>query len=63
MPDMYKHVLTLLHRSFRLSSNYEIVYRKIETLKSKFKQKNYDQNFVNHHVKRLLDKLFIQRDY
>ena len=36
VPDIYKSGLieTLLHRSFRLCSNYENFYQEIETLKS-----------------------------
>ena len=47
IPDMHKRGLaeTLLHRSFRLCSNYENFHRKIETLKSIFKHNNRLQIF------------------
>ena len=59
---------TLLHRSFRLCSSYEYFHREIETLKSIFKHNNYPPppppppNFVNHCIKKFLNKLFIKKD-
>ena len=45
IPDIYKRGLieTLLHRSFRLCSNYENFHREIETLKSILKHNSYPQ--------------------
>ena len=62
--DIYKHGLneTLLHRSFRLCSNYKNFHREIETLKSILKRNSYPHNFVNHCIKKFLNKLFVQRD-
>ena len=61
---MYKcrSIETLLQKSLRLCSNYENIQRKIKTLKSIFKQKNYPQNFENNSINKLLNKLFIQKD-
>ena len=63
IPDIYKRGLTetLLHRSFRLCSNYENFHREIETLKSILKHNSYPHNLVNHCIKKFLNKLFVQR--
>ena len=49
IPDMQKRELieTLLHRSFKLCSNYENFHREIETLKAIIKRNNHSQTFVN----------------
>ena len=61
---MYKCGLieTLLHRSFRLCSNYKNFHWEIESLKSIVKHNNYLQNFVNQCISKLLNKLFIKND-
>ena len=63
IPDIQKRGLieTLLHRSFRLCSNYKNFHREIETLKSILKHNNYPQNFVNEYIKNVLNKLFIKK--
>ena len=45
IPEMHKRGLikTLLHRRFRLYSNYETFHREIETLTLIFKHNNYPQ--------------------
>ena len=64
VPDIYKRGLVeiLLHRSFRLCSNYENFHREIETLKSILKRNSYPHNLVNHRIKKFLNKIFVQRD-
>ena len=68
IPDIYKHGLieTLLHRSFRLFSNFQIIlqnfHREIETLMSILKHNSYPHNLVNHFIKKLLNKIFVQKD-
>ena len=64
IPDIYKRGLieTLLHRSFRLCSNYENFHREIETLKSISKHNSYPHNLVNHRIKKFFNKLFVQRN-
>ena len=61
-PDICKRGLieTLLHRRFRLCSNYENFHREIETLNSMLKH-NYLHNLVNHFIKKFLKTLFMQR--
>ena len=61
---MYKRWLTesLLHRGFRLCSNYENFHPESKTLKSIFKKNNYLQNFLNQCIHKFLNKLFIQKD-
>ena len=63
IPDIYKRGLieTLLHRNFRLCSNYENFHREIETLKSILKHNSFPHNLVNHCIKKFLEKLFAQR--
>ena len=51
---------TLLQRSFRLCSSYENFHRETETLKSVLKCNIYPHNFVNHCIKKFLNKLFFQ---
>ena len=64
IPDICKHGLieTLLHRSFRLCSNYEKFHREIKTLKSIIKRNSYPHNLVNHFIKEFLNNLFVERD-
>ena len=64
IPDIYKLWLieTLLHRSFRLCSNYDNFHREIETLKSILKHNSYPHNLVNHCIKKFLNELSVQRD-
>ena len=54
IPDLYKRAIieTLLHRSFRLCSNYENFHQEIEILKSILKRNSYPHNPVNHCIKR-----------
>ena len=63
IPDIYKRGLieTLLHRSFRLCSNYENFHWEIETLKSILKHNSYPHSILDHCIKKFLNKLFIQR--
>ena len=65
IPDKYKLELIwfLLHRSFRLCSHYENFHQEIETLKSIWKHNSYPHNFVNHCIKKFLNKLFLQIDF
>ena len=53
---MYKRWLieSLLHRSFRLCSNYENFHPESKN--------NYLQNFLNQCIHKFLNKLFIQKD-
>ena len=57
MPDICKRGLTeiLLHRSFRLCSNYENFHCKTENLKSILKHNSYPHNLVNHCIKKVLN--------
>ena len=57
IPDIYKRGLnkTLLHRSFRLCSNYETFHREIEKLKSRLKHNSYRHNHVNHCIKKFFE--------
>ena len=52
--DMYKYGLleTLLHRSFRLCSNYENL----------IKHNNYLENFIHQYIYKFLNKVFIKKD-
>ena len=57
VPDIYKRGLieTLLHKSFRLCSNYEKFHREIETLKSILKHNSYPHHLVNHCFKKVFE--------
>ena len=54
--------VNLLHRSFRLCSNYERFSREIETFKSILKRNSYPHNLANQCIKKFLNKLFVQMD-
>ena len=60
---MYNRELieTVVHRIFRLYSNYEKFCREIKTLKSIFKHDDYPQNFANQCINKFLNKLFIKK--
>ena len=58
--DIYKRgsIEALLRRSFRLCSNYENFHQEMDTLKSIFKHNSYHHDFVNHCIKKFLNKLY-----
>ena len=59
IPKSYKYNLlfTLLHRAFRLCSNFEIFHKEINKLKNVFKSNGYPKSFVDLCIKKYLDQV------
>ena len=63
IPKSYKYNLlfTLLHRAFKLCSNFECFHHEIDKLKTIFENNSYPKSFVHFCIKKYLDKVFIKR--
>ena len=64
IPKSYKYNLlfTLLHKVFKLCSNFERFHQEIDKLKTKFENNGYPKSFVDFCIKKYLDKVFIKRE-
>ena len=62
IPKSYKSslLLTLLHRAFKLCSNFKLFHQKIDKLKTIFENNGYPKSFVC--IKKYLDKVFIEKE-
>ena len=54
--------LTLLHRAFKLCSNFELFHQEIDKLKTIFENNGYPKRFVDLFIKKYLDKVFIKKE-
>ena len=63
IPKSYKYNLlfTLLHRAFKLCSNFERFHQEIDKLKTIFENNGYPKSFVDFCIKKYLDKVFIKK--
>ena len=63
IPKSYKCNLlfTLLHRAFRLCSNFERFHQQIGKLKTSFENNGYPKGFDHFCIKKCLDKVFIEK--
>ena len=63
-PKSYKCnlLLTLLHRTFKLCSNFERFHQEIDKLKTIFENNGYPKSFVDFCIKKYLDKVFIKKE-
>ena len=63
IPKSYKYNLlfTLLHRAFKLCSNFERFHQEIDKLKTIFKNNGYPKSFVHFCIKKYLDNVFIKK--
>ena len=63
IPKSYKCNLlfTLLHRAFRLYSNFERFYQETDKLKTSFENNGYPKSFDHFCIKKYLDKVFIEK--
>ena len=63
IPKSYKYNLlfTLLHRAFKLCSNFECFHQEIDKLKTIFEYNDYPKSFVDFCIKKYLDKVFIKK--
>ena len=52
-------LFTLLHRAFKLCSNFERFHQEIDKLKTIFENNGYPKSFVDFCIKKYLDKAFI----
>ena len=64
IPKSYKYNLlfTLLHRAFKLCSNFERFHQEIDKLKTIFENNGYPKSFVDFCIKKYLDKVFIKKE-
>ena len=63
IPKSYKYNLlfTLLHRAFKLCSNFERFHQEIDKLKTIFENNGYPKSFVDFCIKKYLDNVFIKQ--
>ena len=64
IPKSYKYNLLfmLLHRAFKLCSNFERFQQEIDNLKTIFEISSYHKSFVDFCIKKYLDKVFIKKE-
>ena len=64
IPNSYKYALifTLVHRAFKLCSNFELFYQEIEKLKSIFRKNGSPVNFTDFCIKKYLDSLYVKKE-
>ena len=55
-------LFTLLHKAFKLCSNFELFHQEIDKLKIIFENNGYLKSFVDFCIKRYLDKEFIKKE-
>ena len=58
----YNLLFTLLHRAFKLRSNFELFHHETDKLKTIFKNNVYPKCFVDICIKMYLDKDFIKKE-
>ena len=65
IPNSYKYALifTLLHRAFKLCSNFELFHQEIENLKNIFRKNGYPVNFTGVCIKKYLNNLYVKKEY
>ena len=63
-PKSYKYnlLLTLLHRTFKFCSNFELFHQEIDKLKTIFENNGYPKSFVDLCIKKYLDTVFIKKE-
>ena len=54
-------LFTLLHKAFKLCSNFERFHQEIDKLKTVFENYGYPKSFVDFYIKKYLDKVFIKK--
>ena len=64
IPNSYKYTLIfiLLHRAFKLCSNFELFHQEIENLKNIFRKNGYPVNFTDFCIKKYLDNLNVKKE-
>ena len=63
IPKSYKcnFLFNLLHRAFKIRSNFELLHQENDKLKTIFENNGYPKSFVDFCIKKCLDKVFIKR--
>ena len=54
-------LFTLLHRLFKLCSNFELFHKEIDKLKTISENNGYPKSFADFYIKKYLDKGFIKK--
>ena len=64
IPKSYKcnFLFTLLHRAFKLGSNFELFDQEIDKLKTIFENNGYPKSFIDLCIKKYLDKVFVKKE-
>ena len=64
IPNSYKDALifTLLHRAFKLCSNFGLFLQEMENLKNIFRTSDYPVNFTDFCIKKYLDNLYVKKE-
>ena len=64
IPNLYQSVLifTLLHRAFKLCSNFELFHQEIENLKNIFRKNCYPVNSTDFCIKKYLNNLSVKKE-
>ena len=60
--NKYNLLFTLLHRAFKLCSDFELLHQEIDKLKIIFESNGYPKSFVDFCIKKYLDKVFIKKE-
>ena len=58
----YNLLFTILHRAFKLCSNFERFHQEIDKFKTIFENNGYPKSFVDFCIKNYLDKVFIKKE-
>ena len=58
----YNLLFPLLHREFKLWSNFEHFHEEIDKLKTIFENNDYPKSFVDFYIKKNLGKVFIKKE-
>ena len=64
IPDVYKFGLvnSLLFRTYKICSNWQIIHKEIKTLKGIWLKNGYPLKVINNCIKKFLDRLYINKD-
>ena len=54
-------LFTLLHKAFKLCSNFERFYQETDKLKTSFENNGYPKSFADFCIKKYSDKVFIEK--
>ena len=58
----YNWLFTLLHRAFKLCSNFQLFHQEIDKLETIFENNDYPKSFVDLYIKKYLDKILMKKE-